>query len=263
MVGLAGPAQVASPQFSHRRRAGECVLAINGHDVREFADADNALRLNVDDVVQIDALSSEPTTVTRVSVDMPIGPSIPVQTFRHRAGGAVHRATADGRHQRIGIGWYHVEVRSGPCHGAFWVRVYGRSPLTTAIGAGAAVVLVAGVGVMVMALRRARRGRSSVVWGVIGGLIVGIALCVLAQQFSVVAFTHCAGGVSRRRSGRRRGNDSGRQRHERERRGRWAAPTPASTHRPHARLPLRGRPFHRRRPSRCRRPQRHHRHQRR
>ena len=38
-------------------RADECLLAINGHDIREYSDADAALRLNVNDVVQIDALS--------------------------------------------------------------------------------------------------------------------------------------------------------------------------------------------------------------
>jgi len=43
-----------------QQRADSCVLAIDGRDVREFANADNALRLDVGDVVQIDALSVEP-----------------------------------------------------------------------------------------------------------------------------------------------------------------------------------------------------------
>ena len=35
--------------------ADECVLAINGHDAREFAKADAALRLDVNDIVQGEA----------------------------------------------------------------------------------------------------------------------------------------------------------------------------------------------------------------
>ncbi len=189
---FAAPLPTASPEVSPQGRAGQCRLAIDGHDVSEFAAADNALRLNVDDVVQIDALSSEPTTVTQISVDLPIGPSIPVQTFRHQPAVRFTEQLEMADISDIGVGWYHVEVRSGPCRGAFWVRVYGRSPLTTAIGAGAAVLLVAGVGVVIMALRRARRGRSSLLWGIVGGLVVGIAMCVLAQEFSVVAFTPAA-----------------------------------------------------------------------
>ena len=82
------------------RRAEECLLAINGRDIREFADADNALRLDVDDTVQIDALSSEPTSVTKISVDLPIGPSIPVKTLRHQPGQRFTESLRHRRHQR-------------------------------------------------------------------------------------------------------------------------------------------------------------------
>jgi hypothetical protein len=186
----------SDPSVSMRElRADECLLAINGHDVREYSAADAALRLNVNDVVQIDALSAERTSTTRVAVDLPIGPSITVETFRHQPARRFREVLRIADISDIGVGWYHIEVSSGPCHGAFWVRVYGRSPLTTVIGIGAVVLAATGVALLVMSVLRARRRHSSFVVGVLGGLIAGIALCLLAQQFSLVAFTPLALGA--------------------------------------------------------------------
>jgi hypothetical protein len=181
-----------SPVSTRVLRAEECLLAIDGHDVREYSDAHNALRLNVNDVVQIDALSVEPTSTTRVAVDLPIGPSVTVETFRHQPARRFREALRIADISDIGVGWYHIEVSSGPCHGAFWVRVYGRSPLTTVIGVGGVVLLAAGVGLLIMSAVRARRRHSSLVVGVLGGLVAGLALCLLAQQFNLVAFTPVA-----------------------------------------------------------------------
>ena len=189
---LVGALDTRAAEAVSSRRAEECLMAINGRDIREFADADNALRLDVDDSVQIDALSSEPTSATTIAVDLPVGPSITVKTLRHQLSQRFTETLRIADISDIGVGWYHIEVRSGPCEGSFWVRVYGRSPLTTVIGVGAAVVLVIGVGLLVMTILRARRGHSSIGWGVAAGLLVGIALCVLAQQFSIVAFTPVA-----------------------------------------------------------------------
>ena len=189
---LISPLGVTAPDSTPARQAGECLLAVDGRDIREHADTDNALRLDADDVVQIDALSSEPTSVTEIAVDLPIGPSIPVRTLRHQPAQRFTESLRIADISDIGVGWYHIEVRSGPCQGAFWVKVYGRSPFTTVIGVGAALVLAAGVALLVISMLRAHRGRSSLWWGTAAGLLVGIALCLLAQQFSVVAFTPTA-----------------------------------------------------------------------
>ncbi len=189
LAGLLDPSTAASmPQ----RRAEVCVMAVDGRDIREFADPDNALKLDVDDFVQIDALSLEPTTLTRIAIDLPIGPSIEVKTLRHQASQRFTDSLRIADISDIGVGWYHIEVRSGPCSGAFWVQVYGRSPLTTAIGIGATGVLVISLALVLLVMVRARRGQSSWWWGALPGLLFGLALCVLAQQFSVVAFTPVA-----------------------------------------------------------------------
>jgi CHAT domain len=184
-----------SADMVSQHRAGRCVLAIDGRDVRDFDDPDNALRLNVDDIVQIEALSEEPTSVTHVSVDLPIGPSIEVKTIRHQLAQHLIEELHMADISDIGVGWYHIEVRSGSCSVAFWVRVYGRSPLTTLIGIGAALTLIAGIALVALAIVRARSGRSSLWWGVGAGLLVGIALCILAQQYAIFAFTPLALGL--------------------------------------------------------------------
>ncbi|MEO8267208.1 MAG: CHAT domain-containing protein [Ilumatobacteraceae bacterium] len=189
--GFVGPVDAGEAATVFVQRADDCVLAVDGHDVREFADADNAVRLNVSDIVQIDALSSVPTSTTRIAVDLPVGPSIPVKTLRHQSSQRFTESLQIADISGVGVGWYHIEVSSGPCHGSFWVRVYGRSPFTTVIGIGATLLLVAGAVLLLLGLRRARRQRS-MWWGVAAGLLVGIALCILAQQFAVVAFTPVA-----------------------------------------------------------------------
>jgi CHAT domain len=191
-TGLVGPSGMTTSAPARLQRASECLLAVDGRDIREFDDADNALRLDVDDTVQIDGLSLEPTSVTKISVDLPIGPSIPVTTLRHQPGQRFTELLEISDISDIGVGWYHIEVESGPCSGSFWVRVYGRSPLTTVIGIGAVLVLLLGLGLVAMTIVLARRGGFSRWWGVGAGLLVGIALCVLAQQFAIVAFTPVA-----------------------------------------------------------------------
>ena len=57
------------------------------------------------------------------------------------------------------------------------------------------MLLATGVVLLVMSVLRARRRHSSFIVGVLGGLIAGIALCLLAQQFSLVAFTPLALGM--------------------------------------------------------------------
>ena len=138
---------------------------------------------------------SEPTSITRVAVDLPIGPSITVETFRHQPAQRFRELLRIADISDIGVGWYHIEVSSGPCHGAFWVRVYGRSPLTTVIGIGGVVLLATGVGLLVMSCCERVAGIRHSSSGVAGGLIAGIALCLLAQQFSLVAFTPLALGT--------------------------------------------------------------------
>ena len=192
---LLAPLGSNAPESAQRLRADECLLAIDGRDIREFDDADRALRLDVNDTVQIDALSIEPTSTTRIAVDLPIGPSITVETFRHQPAQRFREQLKIADISDVGVGWYHIEVTSGPCHGAFWVRVYGRSPLTTVIGIGSVLLLLTGAGLLLASLRRARHRRPSLVLGAAAGLIAGVAMCLLAQQFSIVAFTPLALGV--------------------------------------------------------------------
>ena len=76
-------------------------------------------------------------------------------------------------------------------------------------------MLVVAVGLVAMAIIRARQGKSRWWLGALAGLLGGVALCLLAQQFAIVAFTPLAlaaflggGHRGRRRSNRSRRVDS-------------------------------------------------------
>lgn len=189
-AGLIGPLPASTAGESPQRRAGACSLALNGQDVGAFAEPDNAWRLDVHDVVQIEASVSQPTSATEILLDMPIGPSIPMRTIEHEAATQTSDSLRIADISDFGVGWYHVEVRSGSCDVSFWVIVSGRSPLTTIVGLVAAALMVLGLGLLVSTVLRARRrGRATWGLGVLGGLLVGVGVCLFAQQFAIVAFT--------------------------------------------------------------------------
>ena len=171
--------------------------------------------------------------------------------------GAVHRATADGRHQRHR---HRLVSRRGPQR-PVPRRILGPGLRSITADHGDRCRRSGG------ARRRCRRDGHGPEAGSPGTIIGGVGdhrrahrrhRALRAGPAVQCRCLHACrvGGVPRRRSGRRRGNDGRRQRHERERRGRWPAAT-APTPGPYP--PRRGRPFHRRRRSRCRRPRRHHR----
>ena len=177
------------PLSAGAQAQNHCALVINGVDVAEFGEPDRALRVHADDVVQIDALTAEPSDRTTISIDLPIGPSIRVATIEHRLATRSTDRLALTEVSDFGVGWYHLEVESAGCRGAFWVNVYGRSPLTTVAGISATVVALAVVALVAVSVLRRRRGTGRWVVALVGGAVLGVALCVLAQQFSLVAFT--------------------------------------------------------------------------
>ena len=177
------------PLSAGAQAQNHCALVINGVDVAEFGEPDRALRVRADDVVRIDALTAEPSDRTTISIDLPIGPSIRVATIEHRLATRTTDRLALTEVSDFGVGWYHLEVESAGCRGAFWVNVYGRSPLTTVAGISATVVALAVVALVAVSVLRRRRGTGRWVVALVGGAVLGVALCVLAQQFSLVAFT--------------------------------------------------------------------------
>ena len=84
-----------------------------------------------------------------------------------------------------------VETTGAPCTGTAYVCIEGRSPLTTAAGAGATALGVGGAILLVLSLTRARAmglARSSL-QGFAGGASAGLGGAVLLQQFCTLPLT--------------------------------------------------------------------------
>jgi hypothetical protein len=84
-----------------------------------------------------------------------------------------------------------VETTGAPCTGTAYVCIEGRSPLTTAAGAGATALGVGGAILLVLSLTRARGmglARSSL-QGFAGGATAGLGGAVLLQQFCTLPLT--------------------------------------------------------------------------
>jgi hypothetical protein len=84
-----------------------------------------------------------------------------------------------------------VETTGAPCTGTAYVCIEGRSPFTTAAGAGATAFGVGGAILLVLSLTRARGmglARSSL-QGFAGGATAGLGTAVLLQQFCTLPLT--------------------------------------------------------------------------
>ncbi|HET7236634.1 MAG TPA: zinc ribbon domain-containing protein [Actinomycetota bacterium] len=96
---------------------------------------------------------------------------------------------------RVSVGLFEVTVdaqtAAGDCTGVAYVCIEGRSPLTTAVGAGATALGVGGFILLLLSLTRAGRmtGMRAGTQGFAGGTTAGIGGAVLLQQFCVMPLT--------------------------------------------------------------------------
>ncbi len=98
----------------------------------------------------------------------------------------------------VGVGLYRIDVfgpGAGECSGTFWVEVTGRSPLTTALGGGGILLVLAGAGLAASSVVRGRRHRCSHGRGAVGGIVAGVGLLLIGQQAAVLPTTPAVVGL--------------------------------------------------------------------
>lgn len=122
----------------------------------------------------------DPAAPIQVSIEA-LGTSWTVFDGRPSAAGAVVIDVSD--HARYGVGLYDLRV-SGGCAASVWVDVSGRSPLTTPAGLGASGFVLAGLVLVVWSILRGNAWR-----GAFGGLVLGLGVAVLLQQFGILPLT--------------------------------------------------------------------------
>ncbi len=169
---------------------GPCTATIAGEDVESARSPATAIEVDHDEIIQVSGTDATGAPFTRIQLrfepfasftvyDEPNDP--PDETW----GGEVEVAD----YAIYGVGLYQVRGSTDDCTGTAWVRVTGRSPLTTlAGGIGLALLVLGAVGAGI-GIARARPGFTSLLRTILAGLPLGLGLAVLAQQFGVTPLT--------------------------------------------------------------------------
>lgn len=186
-VAIGGPALLGSPPAAHAQPAAQgCVVRLNGAPVADYAERSDPLVLDVDDSVLVQGVSRTPSTFLRFSIRFPLF-TTPTHTVRFDQPRQLWQVAVDADDlSRFGVGLYEVRVTTGPCAFDVWVKLRGRSPLTTPAGVAGVLAIVGGVGAVALALRSAVRGRARPLRAFAGGAAAGVGALVLTQQFGAI-----------------------------------------------------------------------------
>src|SRR3990172_2656614 len=175
---------------------GPCTASIDGVNVTNGHDApDTAVPLQSGE--QIPVAGTAQGRILDLSYTVHVaGGSVQVGTVIVSGDGLSWSGTVDlEKISNATVGLFEVtadvETEAGDCTGVAYVCIEGRSPLTTAAGAGATALGVGGVLLLGLSLTRAGRmgGARAGVQGFAGGATAGVGGAVLLQQFCVIPLT--------------------------------------------------------------------------
>ena len=175
---------------------GPCTASIDGVDVTNGHDEPGtAVPLQSGSQVPVDGTAQSRVTDLTYTVHV-AGGRVRVGTVTIAENGLSWSGTVDLEtisNATVGLFEVTAEVQTTgqDCSGVAYVCIEGRSPLTTAAGAGATVVGVGGGILLVLSFTRARglgAARSSL-QGFAGGATAGLGGAVLLQQFCTLPLT--------------------------------------------------------------------------
>ncbi len=198
-LGVAAVLVVSAPVGA--QTIGACIVLIDGRSLADSDSPERAIPIDADAVASVVGQSRDP--VTRATVAISVWPAtwtIADDTSNPTNQWSGSIPVAD--YARLGSGLYEVTVATDVCQVHGWVNVTGRSPLDTPAGLVSLGIIVIGVLIALRALMTA--GRRNDVLAVVGGVVTGIGLLLLAQQagetaitpISVVIWTVVPGAIS-------------------------------------------------------------------
>jgi CHAT domain len=166
-----------------------CVIEAQGRSLAG-ATSEDPIEIDLDRPIGL-AVTAGEEAVDRISVSVPLGPlSAPIwqSDAVQVAPGETDTVVVDepGEYAVLGAGAYEVLVEATGCEPVRgWIRIVGRSPLTTVAGWLAIAVTGIGLALVAIALRSAFAGRRRIALGAIGGAVAGLGAVAVAQQFGV------------------------------------------------------------------------------
>ena len=153
---------LALPAAAGAQAPASCSARINGQDVRQHDSAGSAIRVDPDDLIQLELVLLQP--VRSVEIEISAGP---LKRTLHPSGAMAPRSntrwngTADASDvASFGVGLYEARLTADEsCELSAWVDIQG-NPLLTVAGAAAAAVLLVGLGVQTFGVVRGLKGRG-------------------------------------------------------------------------------------------------------
>ena len=184
------------PSRSSATVTGPCTASIDGVDVTDGHD-DPGSAVPLQSGTQVPVAGTAEARVNTLSYTVHVaGGGIQVGSVIISEDGRSWSGTVDlANFSTATVGVFEVtaevETQDGDCTGVAYVCVEGRSPFTTAAGAGATALAVGG-GIL-LALSLVRGGgmgaTRSAVQGFAGGATAGLGAAVLLQQFCILPLT--------------------------------------------------------------------------
>ena len=175
---------------------GPCTVSIDGADVTNGHGAPgSAVPLQSGSQVSVDGTAQSRVTDLNYTVHI-AGGGVQVGTVTIAQDGLSWLGTVDLESiSNVTVGLFEVtaevQTTGQDCSGVAYVCIEGRSPFTTAAGAGATAIGVGGGILLVLSFTRARglgAARSSL-QGFAGGATAGLGAAVLLQQFCTLPLT--------------------------------------------------------------------------
>ena len=184
LLGVTGVLLLSAPVGA--QTIGPCVVFIDQHSLADADSPERAIPIDADAVASVFGQSRDP--VTRASVAISVWPT--TWTIADDTSNPTNQWSGSipvAEYARLGSGLYEVTVATDVCQVHGWVNVTGRSPLETPAGLVSVGIIVLGV---LMALRAfLTAGRENGLLAVVGGVVTGVGLLLLAQQAGVTGIT--------------------------------------------------------------------------
>lgn len=169
-------------------QTGACVIQIDGVDASRAQSPRRPIRVDAGDEVLIRWRTGSVPRSARIDVELAFARATVLHVANPGRGPGEARVRV-GEYAVFGVGLYRVVAITDGCTLEAWVRVGGRSPLSTVAGASAAVLLALGVLLAGAGLTLGHRRGRGLGAAMLGGLVGGPGALVLAQQFGLVALT--------------------------------------------------------------------------
>jgi hypothetical protein len=168
---------------------GNCIVTLNGTDVRAAATFAHAIEVPSDGSIEVSGRSAQETSSVRIDLSFPlVHATVLDERFTQPVAawtGVVHvRDWA-----RYGVGLYRVVTTTDGCTASAWIDVTGRSPLTTVAGLAGMGLFLIGLVALIVGFVRGGRRRTGQSLAILGGISFGIGALMLNQQLGWIPVT--------------------------------------------------------------------------